>query len=51
MKSKYDDKNIADLKRFIYIEMQRDQKFEYESGRKTSLPNMGQITQIAFALK
>lgn len=52
MKSKFDEKNISDLKRFIYVEMQPDTKFEFpNTHRKTSRPNMGQITQIAFALK
>ena len=51
LKESFDKNDVQTLKKFILVELQGQAQFSFPSGRTTSGPNMGQITQIAFELR
>lgn len=51
MQESFEPDDVNKLKQFVFVELDGQARFTFPSERQCSGPNMGQITQIAFALR
>lgn len=51
MREAFDETDLETMKTFVRTELENDKDFHFQSGRRCSRANIGQIVKIAFELR